>query len=107
MRLVLVDSEEEQAQGPDAASAVPEEDQGPGRRGDVGAAGAHRPQGGGQGAADAGGHGPAAALVRGEDEQAQGRYQGRLAAQRPRASLLPCTLKSNEPYFSMHPELLF
>ena len=88
-------SEEEPAQGPDAAAAVPEEDEAEGGGGAVHPAGPHRPQGGGAGAAHAGDHRPAAALVRGEDEQGPDRSGGQ-AAEGPYPSFLPCTLTATD-----------
>ena len=90
-RSLINSSEEEPAQGPDAAAAVPEADEAEGGGGAVDPAGPDRPQGGGAGAAHAGGHRPAAALVRGEDEQGARRSGGPDAA-RPLTALLPCTL---------------
>jgi hypothetical protein len=84
-------SEEEPAQGPDAAAAVPEADEAPGGGRAVHPAGPHRPQGGGPGAAHAGAHRTAAALVRGEDEPGQGRSRRKDAARRVPA-FLPCAL---------------
>jgi len=92
MNVVAGDSsEEEPAQGPDAATAVPEEDEAEGGGGAVHPAGPDRPRGGGAGVAHAGGHRPAAALVRGEDEQGPDRSGGQ-DAEGPYPSFLPCTL---------------
>jgi hypothetical protein len=88
--LVLDSSEEEPAQGPHAAAAVPEAGEAEGG-GAVHPAGPDRPQGGGQGAAHGGPHRPAAALVRGEDEPGQSR-PGRQDAERRVPAFLLCTL---------------
>jgi hypothetical protein len=84
-------SEEEPAQGPDAAAAVPQEDEAEAAGGAVHPTGPDRPQGGGAGAAHAGDHRPAAALVRGEDEHGQDRSGGQ-DAEGFCTSFLPCTL---------------